>query len=83
MRAQPTTRPPVLEWVVTAPYQRSRSLPRATPWGTVHLKRVGGRVTACGLPTVGWHAFWELTFSPFNDHACRTCARVTQLAPPG
>ena len=51
-------------------------MPRATPWGTVHLKRVGSQVTICGRRTLGWHAFWDLSFSGRSPDACQACARV-------
>lgn len=42
---------------------RHREPPRGStraPWGESHLKRIGTQLTLCGLPTLGWHAFWHL-----------------------
>ena len=63
-------------WLVSSPHRRlppdpGEQAPR--PHGLHHARRVGDRLTACGLLAVEWPYFWDLSFGTDVDHCCGAC----------
>lgn len=63
----------LLQWQVTGPQKTSERGERK-PWGAVHARRNGSNVTACGLSTITWYVFWNLSFVPGSQDSCWTCS---------
>lgn len=67
-------------WTIVA---RHREPPRAglrAPWGEAHLKRIGTQLTLCGVPTLGWHAFWHLQIDDIRQW-CPDCSAARPTRP--
>jgi hypothetical protein len=62
-----------VQWQVTGP-QKASARGERRPWGTVHVRRNGSNVTACGLPTLAWYVFWTRRFVPGAQNSCWTCS---------
>lgn len=60
-------------WMVVAPYRQPRCTGELEPWGTVHLRREGALVSACGQPASTWHTFWNHAFEPAGEASCGRC----------
>ena len=70
-------------WVVVAPYRQPRSLGGLSPWGTVHVRKDGALLSACGQPASSWHTFWNHEFEPRGDASCRACWEALRLEATG
>ncbi len=66
-------------WVVVAPYRQPRSVGGVSPWGTVHVRRDGALLSACGQLASSWHTFWNHAFEPGDDTSCPTCSAVLRV----
>lgn len=70
-------------WLVTAAQQNPRHAPEREPWGTIHVRKDGEALAACGAYAVGWPVFWDREFRPVSPDACDGCRRMflTTAAP--
>ena len=73
------TRTEQVHWQVTGP-QKASAHGERRPWGTVHARRNGSNLTACGLPTITWYVFWNLRFVPGGHDMCWNCSTVIRHA---
>lgn len=62
-------------WVTTAPHIQPRHTRPRLPWGTLHIRPNGSHRTACGMPTVMWHTFWEIPIDTPSAEMCHECAQ--------
>jgi hypothetical protein len=75
----PSCRSAPPKWQVTGPQKEAGYGKVRRPWGTVHLRREGTQVTACGILAANWYVFWDLDFGPGNPSACAECARAQRV----
>lgn len=69
------------EWLVTSAQEQPRISPERGPWGTVHARRNGSLVTACGIYAVAWPVFWGRSLGQSSDESCPTCLRSVYAKP--
>lgn len=66
-------------WIPTARQLQPRSCPEREPWGTVHVRREGDLLTACGEYAVDWYSLFNRDFELLAVDSCRACARVLSV----
>ncbi|WP_141779642.1 hypothetical protein [Nocardioides albertanoniae] len=64
-------------WIIVARHREPAGAGPRAPWGEAHLKRIGTQLTLCGLPSLGWHAFWHLR----HDDVRRWCTDCSAARP--
>lgn len=73
-------------WLVSTAHREVRLVGRTEQWvpvGTLHARRIGSLVTACGEQAEYWTNFYELPFVPGAVGTCRECVRVLSRRRPG
>ena len=60
-------------WRVSSAHRARTSDQPAKPYDTWHARRLGDRVTACGVAAPGWPIFWEVTLAQGRDRTCPDC----------
>jgi hypothetical protein len=73
----------MIEFLVTSRHERRivrAGSATSVPYAAWHVRRDGSRLTACGLPCVGWRTFWTLRLSQARGEACPECRAVVQHA---
>ena len=43
------------------------------PYAEHHARRVGDRLTLCGLPAYEWPMFWDMQFQVEDPRSCPAC----------
>jgi len=70
-------------WYVTASHRVNRRSPGEgwdLPYGTAHLRVLGGWFTFCGEAAGLWPIFWDLRIEA-ADNLCNECARAAGMDP--